>query len=49
MNEIQVNHLENLPYETILNIAQGLPVEKIIDLCRTSYKLSRICDDWYFY
>lgn len=49
MNGIHANQLENLPYENILNIVQYLPIENIKELCRTSYKLSRICNDWYFY
>lgn len=38
-----------LPYEDIIEIAQYLPPDDIINLCRTNYKFSRLCDDWHFW
>ena len=41
--------LENLPLDTQKKIALNLPYETIISFCKVSRKLSRICDDIYFW
>lgn len=41
--------MENIPYETVYNIAYNLNVDDILNFCRTDYSFSRLCRDWHFW
>lgn len=46
---MNIAQLEKLPNELLFKTIENLSVGDIKQLCRSSYKLSRICNNWYFW